>query len=67
MDHGPRTRAITKDPLGQTRGPKLEKTNEMSLRYIKMDQQNNGPTDKDNYIAPLWIKRGSKIRNTCTV
>ena len=26
-----------------------------------MDQQNNGPTDKDNYIAPLWIKRGLKL------
>ena len=35
--HHRRTRAITKEPLGQTLGPKLEKTDGQSLGYIKTD------------------------------
>ena len=43
-----RTRAITKDPLGWTRGPKLEKTNGQTLEIFKdgrtTDQWTNGQT-----------------------
>ena len=39
------TRAINKDSIWKTWGPKLEKTNRWSLGYSKMDQQTNERTD----------------------
>ena len=49
---GPQIRAITKDPLRRTRGPKLEKTNGQSLRYLKTTdhgQTTDVQTDRGDY------------------
>ena len=43
---------------------RLEKTNDQSLRYWKMERQTNRRTDKDNYWGPLQINSRSKIRET---
>ena len=53
-----RTRAITKDPLGRNRGPKLEKSLEPSLEIFK-DRR----TDIGDYIGPPRVNPGSKITN----
>ena len=38
---------------------KTRKTNRLSLRYLR---QTDWPTDRGDYIIPLWINEGSKIK-----
>ena len=42
-------KAITKDPFGKPRGPKLEKTNGRYPRYLETDARTDGQTKRGNY------------------